>query len=134
MDVESGPPPLPPSPPPSSTTHSPITRLNSYVAKSRVGRRFKITERNTTFTTELRAGTATFLTMAYILAVNASILSDSGGTCSVSDCIPLCSDPSVSPPIALTAPTSALSRPTSPANSSPSTPATPPVWRKPGKI
>ncbi|KAL0317021.1 UNVERIFIED_CONTAM: Adenine/guanine permease AZG1 [Sesamum angustifolium] len=97
MDVESGPPPLPPSPPPSSTTHSPITRLNSYVAKSRVGRRFKITERNTTFTTELRAGTATFLTMAYILAVNASILSDSGGTCSVSDCIPLCSDPSVSP-------------------------------------
>ncbi|KAK4385253.1 Adenine/guanine permease AZG1 [Sesamum angolense] len=97
MDVESGPPPLPPSPPPSSTTHSPITRLNSYVAKSRVGRRFKITERNTTFTTELRAGTATFLTMAYILAVNASILSDSGGTCSVSDCIPLCSVPSVSP-------------------------------------
>ncbi|KAL8050066.1 hypothetical protein ABFX02_06G058700 [Erythranthe guttata] len=35
--------------------------------------------------------------MAYILAVNASILSDSGGTCSVSDCIPLCSDPTVSP-------------------------------------
>ncbi|KAK6131839.1 hypothetical protein DH2020_034413 [Rehmannia glutinosa] len=97
MDVEHGPPPPPPPPPPPSTTHSPITRLNSYVAKSRVGKRFKITERNTTFTTELRAGTATFLTMAYILAVNASILSDSGGTCSVSDCIPLCSDPSVSP-------------------------------------
>ncbi|KAK4363563.1 hypothetical protein RND71_018804 [Anisodus tanguticus] len=35
--------------------------------------------------------------MAYILAVNASILSDSGGTCSVSDCSPLCSDPSVPP-------------------------------------
>lgn len=34
--------------------------------------------------------------MAYILAVNASILTDSGGTCSVSDCLPLCSDPSVS--------------------------------------
>lgn len=89
MDVESIP---PPPPPPSSA----VGRLNSYVAKSRVGQRFKITERNTSFTTELRAGTATFLTMAYILAVNASILSDSGGTCSVSDCIPLCSDTSVS--------------------------------------
>lgn len=93
MDVESGP---PPPPPPSSATQSKISGLNTYVAKSRVGKHFKITERNTSFTTELRAGTATFLTMAYILAVNASILSDSGGTCSVSDCIPLCSNPSVS--------------------------------------
>ncbi|KAL8539359.1 hypothetical protein ACS0TY_001111 [Phlomoides rotata] len=92
MDMESGAPPPPPN-----STQSPISRLNTYVANSRVGRRFKITERNTTFTTELRAGTTTFLTMAYILAVNASILSDSGGTCSVSDCIPLCSDPSISP-------------------------------------
>ncbi|KAG4203454.1 hypothetical protein ERO13_A05G402300v2 [Gossypium hirsutum] len=78
--------------------HSPkkfLTRLNSAVANSRIGKRFKLTERNSTFTTELRAGTATFLTMAYILAVNASILADSGGPCSVSDCVPLCSDPSV---------------------------------------
>nr|KJB73030.1 hypothetical protein B456_011G210200 [Gossypium raimondii] len=79
--------------------HSPpknfLTRLNSTVANSRVGKRFKLAERNSTFTTELRAGTATFLTMAYILAVNASILSDSGGPCGVSDCLPLCSDPSV---------------------------------------
>ncbi|XP_028808621.1 adenine/guanine permease AZG1-like [Neltuma alba] len=70
-------------------------RLNSFVANSRVGKRFKLAERNTTFTTELRAGTATFLTMAYILAVNASILADSGGTCGVSDCLPLCSDPNI---------------------------------------
>lgn len=36
--------------------------------------------------------------MAYILAVNASILSDSGGTCSVSDCIPICSvNPNIQP-------------------------------------
>lgn len=90
MDLEST------QPPPSSAAQSRIGRLNSYVAKSRVGNRFKITERNTSFTTELRAGTATFLTMAYILAVNASILSDSGGTCSVSDCLPICSDPAVS--------------------------------------
>ncbi|KAL3334417.1 hypothetical protein AABB24_030920 [Solanum stoloniferum] len=88
MDVESGIPP--------HGGKSPITRLNNYVAESRVGKRFKLKERNTNFTTELRAGTTTFLTMAYILAVNASILSDSGGTCSVSDCIPLCSDPTVS--------------------------------------
>lgn len=60
---------------------SAVSSLNDYVASSRVGRRFKLSKRNTTFTTELRAGTATFLTMAYILAVNASILSDSGATC-----------------------------------------------------
>ncbi|XP_062092433.1 adenine/guanine permease AZG1 [Humulus lupulus] len=72
-----------------------LTRLNTFVANSRVGKRFKLTERNSNFTTELRAGTATFLTMAYILAVNASILTDSGGPCSISDCIPLCSDPSI---------------------------------------
>ncbi|KAG6418554.1 hypothetical protein SASPL_120758 [Salvia splendens] len=85
MEIETG-----PLPPPSPPAQSHIGRLNSYVAKSRIGKRFKLAERNTSFTTELRAGTATFLTMAYILAVNASILSDSGGPCSVSDCIPLC--------------------------------------------
>ncbi|CAL1378479.1 unnamed protein product [Linum trigynum] len=73
-----------------------LTRLNNYVAGSRVGKQFKLDERNTCFTTELRAGTATFLTMAYILAVNASILADSGGTCSVSDCIPPGGDHDVS--------------------------------------
>ncbi|KAH6827633.1 AZA-guanine resistant1 [Perilla frutescens var. hirtella] len=104
MDLESTPPP-PPRP------SSRIGRLNFYVANSRVGKRFKITERNTSFTTELRAGTATFLTMAYILAVNASILSDSGGTCSVSDCIPLCSDPSVSAADCLNTPNLRLLQP-----------------------
>ncbi|KDP21673.1 hypothetical protein JCGZ_03344 [Jatropha curcas] len=83
MDMEAG------SSPPKE---KPLTRLNNYVAKTRLAKRFKLNERNSTFTTELRAGTATFLTMAYILAVNASILTDSGGTCSVSDCVPLCSD------------------------------------------
>ncbi|KAK7394989.1 hypothetical protein VNO78_15530 [Psophocarpus tetragonolobus] len=70
-------------------------RLNSFVAETRLGKRFKLAERNTNFTTELRAGTATFLTMAYILAVNASIIADSGGTCSVSDCTPTCSNPKI---------------------------------------
>ncbi|KAE8683159.1 Adenine/guanine permease AZG1 [Hibiscus syriacus] len=72
-----------------------LTRLNSAVANSRVEKRFKLPERNSTFTTELRAGATTFLTMAYILAVNASILADSGGPCGVSDCVPLWSDPFV---------------------------------------
>ncbi|XP_028778244.1 adenine/guanine permease AZG1-like [Neltuma alba] len=85
-------------------------RLNSFVANSRVGKRFKLAERNTTFTTELRAGTATFLTMAYILAVNASILADSGGTCSVSDCLPLCSDPNI-PLSRCTAPSQSIIQP-----------------------
>ncbi|WCJ20037.1 Adenine/guanine permease AZG1 [Euphorbia peplus] len=84
MDMEAGAPPPP---------EKILTRLNNFVAKSPIGKRFKLSERNSTFTTELRAGTATFLTMAYILAVNASILTDSGGTCSVADCIPLCSNP-----------------------------------------
>jgi xanthine/uracil/vitamin C permease (AzgA family) len=38
-------------------------------------------ERGSTFTTELAGATATFLTMAYILAVNPRILADSGGPC-----------------------------------------------------
>ncbi|XXG39951.1 hypothetical protein AAC387_Pa01g0781 [Persea americana] len=77
----------------STRWHSTLTRLNSSIAHSRLGKHFKLLDRNTTFTTELRAGTATFLTMAYILAANATILTDSGGPCSVSDCTPICSDP-----------------------------------------
>jgi AGZA family xanthine/uracil permease-like MFS transporter len=46
---------------------------------------FKFEERNTTFLTELRAGIVTFLTMAYILAVNAAILENTGGTCDRDD-------------------------------------------------
>ncbi|KAJ1375261.1 Xanthine/uracil/vitamin C permease [Sesbania bispinosa] len=84
-------PPPTPNPKPSLSA-----RINSLVAQTRLGKRFKLSERNTNFTTELRAGTTTFLTMAYILAVNASIIADSGGTCTVSDCIPLCSDPNIS--------------------------------------
>ena len=39
---------------------------------------FKLKERNTTVRTEITAGITTFMTMAYILAVNPSILSDAG--------------------------------------------------------
>ncbi|XP_072985955.1 adenine/guanine permease AZG1 [Typha latifolia] len=92
--------PIPTTSPSTSTSTTRVGRLNAAVAGSRVGKRFKLVERGTTFTTELRAGTATFLTMAYILAVNASILSDSGATCDVSDCLnpsPTCKFPPVDP-------------------------------------
>lgn len=42
-------------------------------------------ERNTNFTTEVAGATATFLTLAYILAVNPRILADSGGPCVPND-------------------------------------------------
>ncbi|CAG8616688.1 5922_t:CDS:2 [Cetraspora pellucida] len=62
-------------------------KLNDAVASSFIGRYFKLgnsgvpNARNTQFTTELRAGLTTFVTMAYIISVNAIILADSGGPC-----------------------------------------------------
>ena len=41
-------------------------------------RRFKLTENNTDVKTEVLAGITTFMTMAYILAVNPGILSETG--------------------------------------------------------
>ncbi|XP_058103678.1 adenine/guanine permease AZG2 [Magnolia sinica] len=61
-------------------------RLNKTISKSMVGKYFKLEARKTCFTKEIRAGIATFLTMAYIISVNATILADSGATCTVSDC------------------------------------------------
>ncbi|URE45689.1 Permease family [Musa troglodytarum] len=60
--------------------------LNRAVAASPVGRYFDIEHRKSSFTKELRAGAATFLTMVYIISVNATILTNSGGPCSVHDC------------------------------------------------
>ncbi|KAI9024724.1 permease family-domain-containing protein [Hyaloraphidium curvatum] len=56
-------------------------KSNEAVAKSFVGKFFKLDERKTTFWTELRAGLTTFVTMSYIIAVNAAIVSDTGGPC-----------------------------------------------------
>jgi len=71
--------------------------INERVADSPVGRWFKLegsgasTERkDSLFTTELRAGLATFVTMAYIVSVNASIISASGGTCECNNATSLC--------------------------------------------
>jgi len=65
-----------------------IDLLNAYVADSPVGRYFRLeggghpNERvGSRFSTEIRAGITTWAAMAYIISVNASILSDSGGTC-----------------------------------------------------
>ncbi|KAJ7280247.1 purine transporter [Mycena rebaudengoi] len=62
--------------------------LNAHVADSFVGRWFRLEgsghakERiGSRFTTEIRAGITTWAAMAYIISVNAAILSDSGGTC-----------------------------------------------------
>ncbi|KAI9492059.1 permease family-domain-containing protein [Zychaea mexicana] len=63
-------------------------KINDYVAHSRAGRYFQLAgsgarreRKNTKFLTEIRAGLTTFFAMAYIISVNAAILSDSGGTC-----------------------------------------------------
>ncbi|TVY17300.1 putative xanthine/uracil permease [Lachnellula arida] len=68
------------------------TRLNDAVAGSIVGRRFRLqgsghikTRENSRFLTEIRAGLTTFFAMAYVISVNATILTDSGGTCVCTD-------------------------------------------------
>ncbi|KAL6762610.1 xanthine/uracil/vitamin C permease-like protein [Haematococcus lacustris] len=64
----------------------PFDALNRAFAKTAAGQYFEVDRRKTTLTTEIRAGTVTFLTLAYILAVNAGILQETGGTCDVHDC------------------------------------------------
>ncbi|KAJ6442293.1 nucleoside transporter [Purpureocillium lavendulum] len=65
-----------------------IDTINVKVAASPVGRWFRLDgsghpreRKGSYFFTEIRGGLATFFAMAYIIAVNASIVADSGGTC-----------------------------------------------------
>lgn len=65
-----------------------VSRINTAVAQSFIGKWFMLEgsshprpRAGTTFSTELRAGFATFVTMAYIISVNSLIISDTGGTC-----------------------------------------------------
>ncbi|KAJ9232291.1 hypothetical protein DTO169E5_7593 [Paecilomyces variotii] len=67
-------------------------RLDRAVADSAFGRRFRLERsghrrerKGSRFSTEIRAGLATFFAMAYIISVNATILTDSGGTCVCTD-------------------------------------------------
>ncbi|KAI6008762.1 hypothetical protein F5J12DRAFT_935482 [Pisolithus orientalis] len=63
-------------------------RLNARVADSVIGRWFRLEgsghpreREGSRFMTDVRAGITTWAAMAYIISVNASIVSDSGGTC-----------------------------------------------------
>ncbi|KAL2121777.1 hypothetical protein VTJ04DRAFT_2232 [Mycothermus thermophilus] len=65
-----------------------VENINRKIAVSPVGRWFQLDgsghpkeRKGSYFFTEMRAGLATFFAMAYIIAVNASIVADSGGTC-----------------------------------------------------
>lgn len=58
-----------------------IESINTKVSGSFIGKFFEFDERKTTLSTEIKAGTATFLTMAYILAINPRLLADSGASC-----------------------------------------------------
>ncbi|KAK4161413.1 Adenine/guanine permease AZG1 [Cladorrhinum sp. PSN259] len=69
-----------------------LENTNKAIGRSVVGRWFKLEgcghpkeRKGSYFFTEMRAGLATFFAMAYIIAVNASIVSDSGGTCVCND-------------------------------------------------
>ncbi|KAG0241832.1 permease family-domain-containing protein [Mortierella sp. GBAus27b] len=74
--------------------------LNRKVAESRIGKHFRLEgsgarrERvGSRFTTEIRAGLTTFVTMAYIISVNSLIVTESGGTCvCTSTTDPICKD------------------------------------------
>ncbi|RYP02839.1 hypothetical protein DL764_005559 [Monosporascus ibericus] len=70
-----------------------IAKFDDYINESTFGRVFRLdgsghpkSIRGATFLREVRAGLTTFATMAYIIAVNSAVLSESGGTC-------VCSDP-----------------------------------------
>ncbi|ORY67728.1 inner membrane protein yicO [Pseudomassariella vexata] len=78
-----------------------VHNTNAKIATSPIGRWFRLDgsghhkeRKGSYFFTELRAGLATFFAMAYIIAVNASIIADTGGTCvcngGASD--PICND------------------------------------------
>ncbi|KAF2749533.1 xanthine/uracil permease family protein-like protein [Sporormia fimetaria CBS 119925] len=65
-----------------------VDKTNAMVARTAIGKYFRLEgsghlkeRKGSYFWTELRAGLATFFAMAYIISVNASITSQSGGTC-----------------------------------------------------
>lgn len=62
-----------------------VERANEAFEHSYVGRYFEIGARKSSLWTEIRAGTVTFLTLAYIISVNSNIIADSGGPCGPDD-------------------------------------------------
>ena len=62
-----------------------IAKIDESVHNSAIGRFFEFEERQAKFSVEFKGAVATFMTMAYILAVNPRILADSGGPCVAPD-------------------------------------------------
>ncbi|RKF55566.1 putative xanthine/uracil permease [Golovinomyces cichoracearum] len=65
-----------------------LDSINDQISRSTFGRVFRLDgsghdkeRKGSCFLTEIRAGMTTFFTMAYIIAVNSSILAESGATC-----------------------------------------------------
>lgn len=58
-----------------------INRTNEWFGQTRIAKYFEMDVRGTTLFREFGGATVTFMTMAYILAVNPRILADSGGPC-----------------------------------------------------
>ncbi|UPL02661.1 hypothetical protein LCI18_013595 [Fusarium solani-melongenae] len=65
-----------------------LNKVDGYISSSRLGYFFRLSRSGhpdeipgSTFFREIRAGLTTFATMAYIIAVNAALLSQTGGTC-----------------------------------------------------
>ncbi|RSL77206.1 hypothetical protein CEP51_009279 [Fusarium floridanum] len=65
-----------------------LNKVDGYISSSRLGYFFHLSGSGhpdevagSTFLREIRAGLTTFATMAYIIAVNAALLSQTGGTC-----------------------------------------------------
>jgi len=61
--------------------------------RSPIGRFFQMEERGTTLFTEFNGALSTFMSMAYILAVNPRILADSGGPCVLAEGAAFFGDP-----------------------------------------
>ena len=68
--------------PPQATKQERFVRMNRWVEEfdnafqdTRIGKYFELSARGSTLTTEFKGALATFLSMAYILAVNPRILS-----------------------------------------------------------
>lgn len=58
-----------------------IKSIDEWFNTTPVAKFFEMEKRGTTLFTEFAGATVTFMTMAYVLAVNPRILADSGGPC-----------------------------------------------------
>lgn len=64
-------------------------KLNNWAQRTWVGGFFTLKDRKTKFSSEIRAGTISFLMIVYVLALNPQIIGSTGGTCNAKE---LCTD------------------------------------------